>query len=234
MNIVNLDNLEGLPDKFINRLKKINKIFVSFDHLEHIENIPLVRDLIKEIDSYCIANVIIGFHFTRAEIKDIKDAGLLVRTGSEIRETFLKNYSHLFSPNEIKSIVDAWKLNFSDDDVKYRDKQINFNFTQDALNNGGAEELLAYYGGEQIYSPLIQIDNIKDKLKKIGTPIIIKCKLNPMNVHTNIEKPWGKIAVSSYHRTQNINASRIDQDGYQLVPVPPTDIEIININHLVD
>jgi hypothetical protein len=222
INTVNLDNLEGLPDRFIHRLIKIRRLFVSFDHLESIEKMDQVQNLISEIDSYCSENMINGFHFTRADIKEIEDNGLLVRTGSDIRDIFLKSHGHLFSSKETETILKAWKASFSDDD-----KQIFFNFTQNALNNGGAELLLTYYGGEQIYSPLYQLKGIGNKLKKIGTPIIVKCKLNPRAIKTFLEKPWGKIAVSSYHRTQNSNASKIDQDGYQFISVPPSDIEII-------
>lgn len=234
MKILNLDDLKGLPNTFFNRLLRIKEILKSTDHLENIESLQVVQDIIVDIDNYCCKNLIIGFHFTRANIIDIRENGLIVRSGNEIRTSFLEKYGDLFTSYEISLIKEAWKTNFKEDDTKNRDKKIFFNFTQTALKTGGAELLLTYFGGEQIYFPIYQKPNINEKLKKIGTPVIIKCKLNANNIKTFIEYPWGKIAVSSFHRTQNPNASIIDQDGSQYIPVPPCDIEIIPCNFKFD
>lgn len=230
MGILNLNDLQGLPNTFSDRLLKIKEILKSTDHLENIESIHEVQDIIADIDNYCCKNLIIGFHFTRANIIDIKENGLIARTGNEIRKSFLEKYGDLFTSGEISLIKESWRTNFKKEDAKNRDKKIFFNFTLTALENGGAELLLTYFGGEQIYFPIYQKPNISEKLKKIGTPVIIKCTLNPKNIKTFIEHPWGKIAVSTFHRTQNPNASIIDQDGSQYIPVAPCDIEIIPCN----
>ncbi|HUX95063.1 MAG TPA: hypothetical protein VMV47_04960 [Bacteroidales bacterium] len=95
------------------------------------------------------------------------------------------------------------------------------------MKNDGAELLLSYYGGEQVYFPLFELPNIGEKLKNIGIPMILKCTLNPNDINTFIEYPWGKITVSSYHRIKNPDAIVVDQDGYQKVGVNPENIEII-------
>lgn len=45
------------------------------------------------------------------------------------------------------------------------------------------------------------------------------------------ENPWGRIAVSTYHRLLNPDAFQEDQDGYQNVNVKPQDIEIIEYDN---
>ena len=105
-----------------------------------------------------------------------------------------------------------------------------FNFTKDALKDSGAELLLKYYGGEQVYFPIFQLPEFGKKLEKIGVPMILRCTLNPNDINTFIEFPWGKIAVSIYHRKVNPEAHQIDQDGYQNIGVSPENIEIIEYN----
>lgn len=75
--------------------------------------------------------------------------------------------------------------------------------------------------------PLQELKDIGTKIKEIGTPMIIKCVLNPNNLNTFYEYPWGRIAVSTYHSLLNVEALRDDQDGYQSVNVKPENIEII-------
>lgn len=113
-------------------------------------------------------------------------------------------------------------------DSESRDYRIYFNFTKNALSNKGAELLLKYYGGEQIYFPLFNLPVINEKLEKIGKPMILKCILEPREIKTLIQNPWGKIIVSSYHKTLNPNASVVDQDGYLKSAVLSKNIEIID------
>ena len=94
MDIINFENLTGIPKTFLNRFFENRNIFTEFDFLEDIEDNLVIQSLIVEINKYCSENTIIGFHFTRVIVEDILKKGLLVRTGSEIRNEFLDNYSY--------------------------------------------------------------------------------------------------------------------------------------------
>ena len=120
---------------------------------------------------------------------------------------------------------------------------IFFNFTEDALHNGGAEDLLNHYGGEQVpicfCQPPLFIQggtnkqcSICKKLSQIGEPLLVRCSLDPKIVNTFTENPWGKILVSSFHVEVNSEAYRIDQDGYIKEPVSAQNI--IEVNVLTD
>ena len=226
--VIDLENLIGLPQEFINRLKRFDKIFRLHKLIEHDENID---EIVIEINNFCLENRIIGYHYTNAIENDILEKGIISRTGQEIRKDFIKNHFHLFTKKEQSQILCQWKEQFDETDVEYRDNHIYFNFTKKALQNGGAELLLNYYGGEQVYFPIYRLKQIGKKLKKIGTPMILKCTLNPNDINTFIEHPWGKIAVSSYNRIKNPEAHVVDQDGYQKVGVSPENINTINIKN---
>jgi hypothetical protein len=227
MKVINLEDLSGLPREFITRLKEFNQDFTKTDYFDRLEHLDSLQDLIIEIDAYCRKNVIIGFHYTRANPESILKKGLIIRTGYEIRNEFLAEHKHLFSQEELEQILQAWRKCFDKQDEEIRDNRIFFNFTLSAMNDGGADLLLENYGGEQIYTPLQHLGGIKDRIKQIGKPIIVKCNLHPKDLHAFKVNPWGKIAVSSYHRMQNPNATIFDQDGYQLKSVLPENLEII-------
>jgi hypothetical protein len=229
INLIDLEKLTGLPDLFINALNKYNSEFKESDFLEDLQKNKDIQLLIEQIDDYCNNNLVIGYHYTRAEESEIIENGLLSRTGKEIRKKFINTYGSLFTPKEIKIIRNSWERAFDQDEEKMRDYQINFNFTKYALINGGAEELLKYYGGEQVYNPLYQLPGIRDKLSKIGSPKILKCRLKPTDITTDTEHPWGKIAVSSYHKIQNSNALVTDLTGIITYSLNAIDIEIIKL-----
>lgn len=227
MKIINLENLDGIPTDFINRLKQYNLLFKKHRFLDDILEDESIEKLVNEINDFCIQNLIIGFHYTRAIPEDIIKNGLTCRSGDEIRSNFLNNHSKHFTCEEIEFIKNQWENYFNHTTKKSRDNRIYFNFTTNALNDYGAQPLLAHYGGEQIYMPIHNITHIAQKIKEIGKPLILKCKLNPNNINTFYENSWGRIAVSSYHNKVNNEAFQADQDGYQSVNVPSNDIDIL-------
>jgi hypothetical protein len=229
--VKNFENLSGLPKDFIKRLKLHDSLFIQNNFLENIEDDESIHQLIIEIDNYCLDNKIIGYHYTNGNEYDFLEKGLIIRSGKEIRQDFVKENFHLFSKEEQDLILRKWKERFDEEESEKRDNCLFFNFTLGAIKDGGAELLLSYYGGEQVYFPIFQLPIIGEKLKNIGIPIILKCTINPKEINTFIVYPWGKIAVSSYHRKVNRTAYLVDQDGYQKVSVNPENIEIIYIKH---
>ncbi|WBX97994.1 hypothetical protein [Chryseobacterium gambrini] len=226
MNIINLENLDGIPQKYLSELTKFDSLFKTSMFIEDFENINEIKYLISKINTFCLNNSIIGYHYTRAFPSDILENGLICRTGREIRENFLKKYKHLFNAVELKKIMILWENYFCEKQTESRDKRIFFNFTKFGLKTSDAEPLLINFGGEQIFMPLISDESLSKKIKTLGKPLILKCKLSPKNIETFIDQPWGKIAISSYNKIKNKEAQQTDQDGYQTVNVSPLNIQI--------
>ena len=192
-----------------------------------------IQPLVRELNDFCMSNRIIGIHYTRADKARIEKQGLLLRSGEDIRETFIQEYGKHFTDKEIAEIASRWDDCFCDEQTRYRDFCVFFNFTEDALSNGGAEYLLKLYGGEQISMCFRDNDcPIGKKLGQIGEPLLVRCSLDPKIVNTFTENPWGKILVSSFHVEVNSEAYRIDQDGYIKEPVSAQNI--IGVNVLTD
>lgn len=104
MIVVNLENLEGLPEQFLKQLSNYDHLFKKCDHLENLEKVIGIQNIISEINNYAENNAIIAFHYTRAIPKEISETGLICRSGSEIRESFLEKFSTIFTAQEIEKI----------------------------------------------------------------------------------------------------------------------------------
>jgi hypothetical protein len=225
--IIDLDSLDCLPEAFVHRLHKFDEVFAretSFNKI--VRENDEIKELIIEIDSFCVSQKIYGYHYTRGNVALIRRDGLIVREGNDIRAEFIASYSENFSPQEIEKIKSSWHEYFDENMENIRDYKIFFNFTLNALNFD-AKELLENYGGEQVYKTLLGSPNIACKIRSLGTPFIVKCTLDPKDISVYIQNPWGRIAVSSYHRNINSSASQIDQDGYQCKKVLPKDLKIL-------
>jgi len=227
VNIIDLQEPNTLPHPFVDELKRHNQLFIKYNYLEDVKKDFSLQTIITEIDMYCSRNMIIGYHFTRAIADDLIREGLTIRTGDQIRSKFLADHSSLFSEEEIRIIQQAWSEYYIPSIKEIRDRRLWFNFTKTALHKGSTDPLLQNYGGEQIYFCLESNPEISRKISKVGIPYIVKCILEPKNIHPFMMYPWGSIIVSSYHVRVNSEAMQVDMDGWQSVPVPPDQMELI-------
>ena len=183
-----------------------------------------LKSIAQELDEICLNKGVIGYHFTRAFREDIEKSGLVPCDGRKRRQEFLSKFGNRFTLDQRNWIIRIWDWYFSPYQSQARDGKISFNFTLDALKNEGAKNLLAYYGGESIYMPLIENAEISAVLQSIGQPLIIRCALEPNILSASTEIPWGKIWLSSYHLAINPIAVQFDQDAFQEQPVLATQI----------
>ncbi len=229
MKVLNLCTLAGFPPFFFEEMEKRTKLLLNTEFSDELVENPVFQELIERITEFSKDCNIIGYHYTRANKEDILKEGLKSKSGQEIRETFLSRYSGLFTVEELETIKKLWDAYFDRIMVESRDHRIFFNLTTTALFDGGAEPLLKYYGGEQVYMPLQRESSIAQKLQSIGTPLLIKVILDPKQLSNFYEDDIAKIAISSYHRNKNNNADQYDRDVYQQQPISPSQIEITNL-----
>lgn len=227
--IIDLTKPGQLPKEFAARLKRLESLCRELEFSEELVAQKDVYSLVKDIDYFCTTQKVVGIHYTRAMPESIRKNGLLIRSGDEIRATFLEEHGYLFTKSEIITINELWKSYFKDSQSSARDGRVFFNFTESALNTSGTKYLLGLYGGEQVNMCFELDDPIGEKLGSIGVPLVVQCALDPNMVRTFIEYPWGKILVSAYHLMVNSEAYGIDQDGYQTDPVKFDDIIKIRV-----
>lgn len=223
---IHLDTLKGLPGTYLDLMRRHIEVLRSSTFLDRlVYEDSSVASTVEAINEYCLKNHIKCYHYTRADIGDIRQHGLLCRSGEEIRKTFLEKHSGHFTDGELATIQKCWSEYFRGHQKTGRDHRIFFNTTTVALTNGGAQPLFDAYGGEQIHMPLNGHDGIMGKLGFIGTPLMVVFQAQGGSM-TGIgqEFPWGMTALSTYHRMHNPEAFMHDVDGYLSEPVSPDNI----------
>ena len=71
---------------------------------------------------------------------------------------------------------------------------------------------------------LTKYSDIGDILQSIGSPLVVKCKLNAKELKTFSINPFGKAWLSNYHREINKDTYFFDIDTYLEVAVSPDNI----------
>lgn len=226
---IDLTKPNELPIEFKKRLRSFEALCKEYEFSEKLIGHREVSVLVRDINQYCNDNRIIGVHYTRAVPDSIRRLGLLLRSGDQIRKDFLDQHGYLFSDTEISEIKRRWANYFTPSQSSIRDHRIFFNFTEVELGESGAEYLLGLYGGEQVGMCFELDEALGVKLGRIGNPLVVRCSLDPSQMSTFSEHPWGEILVSSFHLEINPNAHRIDQDAYQECPVKPEDIVEVRV-----
>ncbi|GAB5520194.1 MAG: hypothetical protein RhofKO_24450 [Rhodothermales bacterium] len=97
------------------------------------------------------------------------------------------------------------------------------------MQEGGAESLLGYYGGESIYMPFKMDSEIAAILQNIGEPMIVECALNSSKLNTFTDLAYGRVWLSAYHTSVNPHAHPFDVDVYCSYPILPHNILAIHI-----
>jgi hypothetical protein len=215
-----------MPEAVLDALNDWSQCIQGCEFLESLLEQEELKQIAQDLNQICLEKGIVGFHYTRAIRIEIETNGLQPSSGDARRRAFLDQYGHNFTDAQVARIRDIWAEYFEPMQIRARDNRIWFNFTLAALKDGGADRLLSYFGGEQIYMPLASDKQIGAILKTLGEPLIVRCNLNPHNLKTFSEYPWGKIWLSTYHLSQNPNAYQFDVDAYQTTPVSSTDIVI--------
>lgn len=223
---IRLNCSSGIPVSLASKLRSCESVITGCEFLQELlENRDLYQ-IAEDLHALCLKEGIIGYHFTRAAREEIETRGLIVGSGRERRRDFLAQYGHRFSEAQRERICQKWESYFTASQTQARERGVWFNFTLSALGNGGADDLLTYYGGEIINMPLTQDEEIAAVLRTIGEPLIVECALETQRLHpfSFCQIPWGKIWLSSYQVAIHPNAQQFDIDAYQEQPVPPSQI----------
>jgi len=225
---IKLNSTNQIPKTISKRLRRFDTLFSKVATVDNLLKNSELHKIAEALDAICLKKGVIGYHFTRALREEIEKSGLIPCDGRKRRQKFLLQHGSRFTEEQFDWIKKSWDNYFTPSQSQPRNGRIWFNLTLDALKNAGADDLLAYFGGESIYMPLIDNAEIAAVLESIGQPLIVQCALEAEKLTTYCEIPWGKIWLSTYHLIVNHDASQFDQDASQEQPVPPSQIVSIS------
>ena len=222
-----LQDVGSIPSSLHNSFSSMAYLFKEEDFLCRLFENKAILQLAKELNDYCINNTILAIHYTHAISFDIEQTGLLIRSGKEIRNTFIERFSDHFTHGQFKSLQENWQ--WIDGQSDSRNNRLYFNFTLDAYDTDGSDLLLGMYGGEQIHMGTNINSEVGKILAAIGEPLIVISSIAASEIRISTELPWGRILLSALHRSVNSNAYCEDFDGQISKPVAPKDLFLIKL-----
>ena len=220
----NIASWSEIPGDILVRLDKEADLLRRLEFPDNLLEISSLNQIADELDSLCVADGVVGIHYCRNFVETIERDGLLVCTGDERRERFLKQFGNYFTIVQRRRLIAGWRDYFDPSANAARDNRIFFNFTTESLHDDGVEPFLYHYGGEVIFMPFKSDSEIAEILHSIGTPMVVKCALDTRSLTTFHDKPWGKVWLSTYHYSVNPNAYRFDVDAYTNESIPSLNI----------
>jgi len=229
---IDLRNPSAIPPHLISDLASFNSLLAREEFLEPLFENSRFLAIARELNDLCEREGVVGFHFTRSFSEKIKSEGLRLSTGAEWREAFLREHGARFTSNQVDRIKRAWAGYFDTQQDQARDRRVWFNLTINALTEGGANRLLAHFGGEVVYMPLCSDEEIAQILCQIGRPLVVECYLDTSKLSAFGEHPWSQVLLSSYHRTINSDAYVFDLDCRMLESLPAD--RVIGIHEAAD
>lgn len=209
---IDLESLAGFPSELQAELAPFERRMRRADFLDDLFEHPVGATVVRELDRICVENGVVGHHFTRASRVSIGRDGLVLRSGAEWRSAFMQDHGERFSVEQRKAIEEAWGGYFTREQTNARNGWIWLTATRVPLVDGGADRLLRYFGGEAVYMPLTRMLPVATILAEIGEPLVVAVAMNASEMRVFDEFPWGKAWLSSYHRTLDPRAHRIDWD----------------------
>ena len=102
MNAIDLQRTELSPEALRVRLQSIESLCRNEEFSENLVRHQKVRNIVIELDSYCMDSQVLGIHYTRAIRTDIEHKGLLVRTSAEMRDEFVQRFGEEFEADELE------------------------------------------------------------------------------------------------------------------------------------
>ncbi len=238
---VNLDDPTSIPECVLSELRRYHTVFAKHQSIERLLKCPGLKKITQDLTSLCTDKQVIGYHYTRAIREKIELNGLRISCGDDRRRGFLQQFEHRFTPEARNRIVQLWH-NYGYQKSS-RDGRLCFDLTLNALTDGKADNLLTYFGGENIYKALIQLParlmldvdaEIDTVFQDLGSPLVVKCALDTGKLKYSIidyEQPseymLASIWLSSYHRTLNPKATQHDVTARIDHDVRPDDLRIM-------
>jgi len=219
-----LESAASIPEEIVRLISPLSEQLMQSRFVDSVARTRAAQPVLARMTDYLEQTGIIGIHYTRAVPADISASGLICATGAERRAWFLEKYADHFSHSELRAIKAAWQQFFTERQNSVRDSKVFFCLTMRALLNGGAAPLLENFGGEAINMPLVGLPRITDKIRVLGSPLIVRCGLKPSRLRGSWDHPAAVVWLSAFHTRLNPQAALYDVDVYTTSSISPEDV----------
>lgn len=163
-----------------------------------------IYDVALELEYFVRRNQLLVYHCTKEPHSGFfKENGLRCLNIQQHRKEFMVNHGHIFTDDEREWILSRWNMEFYRNQESARNDTIWFCFTPQPVLGSGAKLLLALFGGEAIYFPLLESPDIAFKLSTIGKPVIVEVAVTPDSLRTSYSMPFAMTTMTIFGNRHN-------------------------------
>jgi len=222
---IRLDDPSFIPISLKRELEQHWMILQSSEYMEELTRDGVFRNIAMQLELFIQQNRVLGYHCTKEPISGhFLSTGLRTLDRVAHQTQFLETHGHLFSQHEKNVMRSAWESYFPGAQDIGRNGLLWFCLSAYLVVNNGTKYFFNYFGGEAIYMPLLNHPLILEKLRKIGSPVVVEVRLNPNELKTLGEFPFALNALSHYQKSVNPSAYIHSREGHLKRNVTPEEI----------
>lgn len=223
--LLRLDTFDWWPSEILECVLAVRKALLVTPCTDEVYDQEPFRSALVDLESHIRTQQIVGYHCTKEPEPDFfKDRGLRVLDRKNHQAEFLKNHAWRFTPKEVVQIRQEWDSYFPGQQENSRNGKIWFCLIPHPVVDGGADNLLTYFGGEAVYMPFRDGTPIAKKLSEIGNSVVVEAAITPDDLTTFTDNALAKNSFHLFHRYLNPEVVLSGYEGYISRDIPPQDI----------
>jgi hypothetical protein len=223
--LLRLDSFDWWPPEIMKRAMARRELLQAVPFTDEVYRLKPFRSVLEDLEAHIRTQRIVGYHCTKEPEPGFFEA-LGLRTLDRIshQAKFLNDHGWRFTDQEMKEIHHAWESYFSGQQEVSRNGKIWFCLAPHQVVDGGADNLLIYFGGEAVYMPFRDGTPIAQKLSTIGNSVVVEAAIVPDDLTTFTNNALAKNSLHVLHWTLNPEVSLSGFEGFVSRAILPEEI----------
>lgn len=221
-----LEDWRSLPERTVEILDGHAEIFAKNLYIDEILGNPVLLNIFDDIRQFIRDSWIVGYHCTKEPTLGYYSRhGLRITELSAHQEDFIKNFGHIFSEDELSILKSGWGSYFNSTQTSARNGRLWACFSRSSVLDVGTQNFFRVFGGEAIYKPFLNNDELIGKLEKIGRPVVVEFEAPGRDIQCFDSIP--KYLLGNYHKSVNSIAIVINPEGFTRNEIKPCQIRSV-------
>ena len=226
--MLKIDIQSTWPPQIVDELNNQNVIDLCKDHnyIDHIADHPDILHIFRRVEDYVKKSDVIGYHCTKElPTKPFLETGLRTLSFPLHHEDFRSIVkTHKDVDENLYQHIDSELSNWENNHTGFRENQLWFCMTRDLVLQSGTDKFFQYYGGEAVYLPFLNDEQVKPILESVGEPVVVEVKISNSNFTVFKEWAFGRELVSCFAITHNPDFFIEGLEGYVCENISPEEI----------
>jgi hypothetical protein len=227
-----LETFDWWPPEIMERTLAHREVLLAIPYMDEVSRHDPFRSILEDLEAHIWTQKIVGYHCTKEPEHGFFEAcGLRILDRKSHQAEFLTNHSWRFTAKELEQIRQTWESYFPGQQEKSRNGKIWFCLAPHQVVDGGAENLLTYFGGEAVYMPFRDGASIADKLSQIGNSVVVEAAIVPSDLKTFSTNALAKNSLHLFHWHLNPEVVLSGYEGFvsrailaeEIIQVTPRD-----------